>query len=109
MPPIGMVEGKKPQIERMFDAIAPRYDLLNRVLSAGIDQKWRKKVIRLVLEKQPSSVLDVATGTADLAIMGAQNGIPKTIGVDISEEMLTVGRRKISSKGFRGSKLRKSR
>ena len=100
MPPIGMVEGKKPQIERMFDAIAPRYDLLNRVLSAGIDQKWRKKVIRLVLEKQPSSVLDVATGTADLAIMGAQNGIPKTIGVDISEEMLTVGRRKISSKGL---------
>ena len=98
MPPIGSVDGKKPQIERMFDAIAPRYDLLNRVLSAGIDQKWRKKVIRLIQEVQPLRVLDVATGTADLAIMGARNGIPNTVGVDISEEMLSVGRKKIVAK-----------
>ena len=90
MPPIGTVEGKKPQIEQMFDSIAPRYDLLNRVLSAGIDQKWRKKVIRLILEKSPQRVLDVATGTADLAIMAANSGVPNTVGVDISEEMLAV-------------------
>ncbi len=100
MPPIGMVEGKKPQIERMFDAIAPRYDLLNRVLSAGIDQKWRKKVIRLVLDAKPLHVLDVATGTGDLAIMAAQHGISSIIGVDIAEEMLAVGRRKVKSKGL---------
>ena len=100
MPPIGTVEGKKPQIEQMFDSIAPRYDLLNRVLSAGIDQKWRKKVIRLILEKSPQRVLDVATGTADLAIMAANSGVPNTVGVDISEEMLAVGRKKVVSKGL---------
>ncbi|NQV73200.1 bifunctional demethylmenaquinone methyltransferase/2-methoxy-6-polyprenyl-1,4-benzoquinol methylase UbiE [bacterium] len=100
MPPIGTVEGKKPQIERMFDSIAPRYDLLNRVLSAGIDQKWRKKVIRLILEKSPQRVLDVATGTADLAIMAANSGVPNTVGVDISEEMLAVGKRKVVAKGL---------
>ena len=100
MPPIGTVEGKKPQIEKMFDSIAPRYDLLNRVLSAGIDQKWRKKVIRLILEKSPQRVLDVATGTADLAIMAAHSGVPQTVGVDISEEMLAVGKRKVVAKGL---------
>ena len=100
MPPIGTVEGKKPQIEQMFDSIAPRYDLLNLVLSAGIDQKWRKKVIRLILEKSPQRVLDVATGTADLAIMAANSGVPNTVGVDISEEMLAVGRKKVVSKGL---------
>lgn len=84
----------------MFDAIAPKYDLLNRVLSGGIDQKWRKKVIRLIMETNPDRVLDVATGTADLAIMAARNGAPKTVGVDISEEMLAVGRKKIDAKGL---------
>jgi len=98
MPPIGMVEGKKPEIERMFDAIAPKYDLLNRVLSGGIDQVWRKKVVKLVLEKTPLQVLDVATGTADLALMAAQSGIPNVVGVDISEEMLAVGRKKVIAK-----------
>lgn len=102
MPPIGMVEGKKPEIERMFDAIAPKYDLLNRVLSGGIDQSWRRKVVKLVLEKKPLNVLDVATGTGDLAIMAAQTGVSNVVGVDISEEMLVFGRKKVVSKDLSG-------
>ncbi len=84
----------------MFDAIAPRYDLLNRVLSGGIDQTWRKKVIRKILTGSPGHVLDVATGTGDLAIMAAGMGIPKVVGVDISEEMLHVGQQKIDAKSL---------
>lgn len=95
VPPIGIVEGKKPHIERMFDSIAPRYDLLNRVLSGGIDQQWRRRVIREVLENNPDRVLDIATGTADLALQAAKQGVERVVGVDISEEMLEVGRGKV--------------
>ena len=95
IPPIGIVEGKKPHIERMFDSIAPRYDLLNRILSGGIDQRWRRIVMKEILEVGPGRVLDVATGTADLALMAARMGVPKVVGVDISNEMLEVGRRKV--------------
>ncbi|MDA0378443.1 MAG: bifunctional demethylmenaquinone methyltransferase/2-methoxy-6-polyprenyl-1,4-benzoquinol methylase UbiE [Bacteroidetes bacterium] len=95
VPPIGIVEGKKPHIERMFDSIAPRYDLLNRVLSGGIDQRWRRRVIGEVLEHDPERVLDIATGTADLAIQAARQGVDRVVGVDISEEMLEVGRGKV--------------
>lgn len=100
VPPVGMVEGKKPAIRDMFNAIAPRYDLLNRVLSGGIDQSWRRKVIRRLMETEPDSVLDVATGTADLAIMAARKGVAENIGVDISEDMLDVGRRKVTGAGL---------
>lgn len=95
IPPIGIVEGKKPHIERMFDSIAPRYDLLNRILSGGVDQQWRRKVMKHVLAGNPQRLLDVATGTADLALMAARKGVPKVIGVDISNEMLEVGRGKV--------------
>lgn len=95
IPPIGIVEGKKPHIERMFDSIAPRYDMLNRILSGGIDQQWRRIVMREVLEVNPDRMLDVATGTADLALMAARKGVPKVVGVDISNEMLEVGRHKV--------------
>jgi demethylmenaquinone methyltransferase/2-methoxy-6-polyprenyl-1,4-benzoquinol methylase len=97
-----MVDGKKPAVRAMFNAIAPRYDLLNRILSGGIDQSWRRKVIRTLMEAAPASVLDVATGTADLAIMAARNGVAENIGVDISEDMLEVGRRKVSRAGLDG-------
>ncbi len=100
VPPVGMVDGKKPAVRAMFNAIAPRYDLLNRVLSGGIDQSWRRKVIRRLMESTPESVLDVATGTADLAIMAARNGVAENIGVDISEDMLEVGRRKVTRAGL---------
>lgn len=95
IPPIGIVEGKKPHIERMFDSIAPRYDLLNRILSGGVDQQWRRIVMKEILAVEPERVLDVATGTADLALMAARKGVPKVVGVDISNEMLEVGRRKV--------------
>ena len=99
-PPIGMVEGKKSEVRRMFDAIAPRYDLLNRVLSGGIDQKWRRKLIRNLAQMRPERVLDVATGTGDLAIMAAEAGIPSVVGVDIAEEMLAVGQQKVKDRGL---------
>ncbi|MEZ4699625.1 MAG: bifunctional demethylmenaquinone methyltransferase/2-methoxy-6-polyprenyl-1,4-benzoquinol methylase UbiE [Rhodothermales bacterium] len=98
-PPVGEVEGKKQHVEAMFDAIAPRYDLLNRVLSAGIDQRWRKKAVAWLGEHQPRRILDVATGTADLAIEARAIGPEKIVGVDISEQMLHIGRQKIAQLG----------
>ena len=98
-PPVGEVEGKKEQVEAMFDAIAPRYDLLNRVLSFGIDQRWRRKAVAMLKAEQPERILDVATGTADLAIEALRVNPQKVIGVDISEEMLSRGREKIAQIG----------
>lgn len=98
-PPIGEAEGKKQQVEAMFDAIAPRYDLLNRVLSMGIDQRWRSQAIQLLEEIEPRRILDVATGTADLAIKALKLNPEKVVGVDISEEMLRFGRQKVEEIG----------
>ncbi len=99
-PPIGEVEGKKEQVEAMFDAIAPRYDLLNRVLSLGIDQRWRRKAVAMLGVEQPERILDVATGTADLALEAMRLDPKKVVGVDISEEMLRRGREKIERLGL---------
>lgn len=80
----------------MFDALADRYDLMNRMLSCGIDVKWRKKAIEQLKTDQPQQVLDVATGTADMAIIAWQQLRPeKVIGIDISEQMLEIGRKKV--------------
>ena len=90
---------KKEQVERMFDSISPKYDLLNRLFSLGIDQGWRRKVVRLVGQEPVKHLLDVATGTADLAIMAA----PKTervTGIDISQGMLAHGRVKVQKQGL---------
>ena len=91
---------KKDFVRDMFDAIAPRYDLLNRILSAGIDQRWRKRAIRLLSKDKPSKILDVATGTADMAIIAATLGPTEIVGVDIAKEMIEVGRYKIRKKGL---------
>jgi demethylmenaquinone methyltransferase / 2-methoxy-6-polyprenyl-1,4-benzoquinol methylase len=91
---------KREQISEMFDSISPKYDLLNRVLSMGIDKGWRKEVIRLLKKTNPQKVLDVATGTADLAIASARAGVPIVIGVDISEGMLSFGRGKVAKLGL---------
>ncbi|MGB8704507.1 MAG: bifunctional demethylmenaquinone methyltransferase/2-methoxy-6-polyprenyl-1,4-benzoquinol methylase UbiE [Gillisia sp.] len=91
---------KKEQVEKMFDTISEKYDGLNRVISFGVDVKWRKKVIRLVAQTEPSSVLDIATGTGDLAISIAQTNAKEIIGLDISEGMLAVGRKKIAAKNL---------
>jgi demethylmenaquinone methyltransferase/2-methoxy-6-polyprenyl-1,4-benzoquinol methylase len=100
-PPIGEAEGKAEAVEDMFDAVAPRYDFLNRVLSAGIDRYWRSRAVRMLSDEQPRRVLDVATGTADLAIKIERTLHPrKTIGIDLSTEMLDRGRAKIEQKGL---------
>lgn len=89
-------EGKKEQVARMFNNISHRYDLLNRILSLGIDIRWRKQAVKILKSHQPEYVLDVATGTADFAIAALQAGPKKITGVDISEQMLAVGREKLA-------------
>jgi demethylmenaquinone methyltransferase/2-methoxy-6-polyprenyl-1,4-benzoquinol methylase len=90
--------GKKEQVAQMFDNISGNYDDLNRVISFGIDVKWRKKVLQLVADKKPQTVLDIATGTGDLAILMANTTAAKIIGLDISEGMLEVGKKKVVQK-----------
>jgi len=92
--------GKKEQVAQMFDTISGNYDGLNRVISFGIDVKWRKKVLQLVSDKNPKTVLDIATGTGDLAILMTNTTAEKIIGLDISAGMLEVGRNKIKSKNL---------
>jgi demethylmenaquinone methyltransferase/2-methoxy-6-polyprenyl-1,4-benzoquinol methylase len=99
--PYASEEGKKAQVERMFDRIAPRYDLLNRLLSLGVDVWWRKRALSRLQGKQVRKLLDVATGTADVAIMAATMLKPeKIIGIDIANQMLDFGRVKIKNEGL---------
>lgn len=89
---------KKEQVAHMFNNIAPRYDFLNRFLSAGIDISWRKKALSLLKKDPPKKILDIATGTADVAILASKILTPeKIIGIDISEGMLELGRQKIAN------------
>ncbi|WP_116796985.1 bifunctional demethylmenaquinone methyltransferase/2-methoxy-6-polyprenyl-1,4-benzoquinol methylase UbiE [Flavobacterium sp. 103] len=89
---------KKEQVAKMFDTISGNYDNLNRVISFGIDVKWRKKVLKLVAETNPENVLDIATGTGDLAILMAQTKAKKIVGLDISAGMLEIGQSKIEER-----------
>jgi len=99
--PYEEVGSKKKQVTKMFDNIAPYYDFLNRFLSLGIDTIWRKKMINTLKEDNPKHILDVATGTADVAIeMSKRLDAEKIIGLDISPEMLEVGKKKISKKSL---------
>jgi len=99
--PYGSGSGKKAEVERMFDKIAPKYDLLNRVLSLGIDVSWRKKALGYLKPEQPKELLDVATGTADVAILAAKMLNPnKIVGIDIANVMLDLGRVKIKNEGL---------
>ncbi|AYZ11384.1 bifunctional demethylmenaquinone methyltransferase/2-methoxy-6-polyprenyl-1,4-benzoquinol methylase UbiE [Chryseobacterium arthrosphaerae] len=82
---------KKSQVEDMFDNIAPKYDLLNHVLSMKIDVLWRNKLVRWMKNDQPQEVLDVATGTGDLAITIEKGTGSKVVGLDLSQQMLNVG------------------
>lgn len=90
--------GKKEQVTQMFDTISTNYDGLNRVISFGIDIKWRKRVVNILKKKNPSSILDIATGTGDLAINLVETGASKIVGLDISPGMLSVGKKKIAQK-----------
>ncbi len=91
---------KKEQVAQMFDTISGNYDNLNRVISFGIDVKWRKKVLKMVGKSNPKTILDIATGTGDLAILMAQTKAEKIIGLDISAGMLEVGVQKIAAKNL---------
>jgi demethylmenaquinone methyltransferase/2-methoxy-6-polyprenyl-1,4-benzoquinol methylase len=89
------ITSKKEQVARMFNNISKRYDLLNHLLSLGIDRGWRNKAIRLLKPLQPRIILDVATGTGDFAIQAMDLSPEKIIGIDISTGMLEVGKRKL--------------
>jgi demethylmenaquinone methyltransferase / 2-methoxy-6-polyprenyl-1,4-benzoquinol methylase len=96
---------KKQQVSEMFDGIAARYDFMNRFLSAGTDISWRRKAIRQFKKDQPKTILDVATGTGDMAIMAAKMLRPERIvGIDISEKMLEVGIKKVEKEQL-GTKI----
>lgn len=99
--PYGTDATKREQVEHMFDAISPKYDLLNRVLSLGVDQTWRRKTIKAIAAEPVDLLLDVATGTADMAIMAARrNAARKIVGADISAGMLAVGQKKLKDAGL---------
>lgn len=89
---------KKGQVTKMFDTISGNYDGMNRIISFGIDIKWRKRVVAIIGSKNPKNILDIATGTGDLAINLVKTGAEEIIGLDISPGMLEVGRRKIARK-----------
>lgn len=94
-------DSKKLQVAAMFNNIARRYDLLNRVLSFGIDIYWRKKALGLLQPYKPSSILDVATGTCDLAIDAVKYLKPqKVVGIDIADQMLSLGAQKLKAKNL---------
>jgi demethylmenaquinone methyltransferase/2-methoxy-6-polyprenyl-1,4-benzoquinol methylase len=98
-------KSKKEQVAEMFNRIADRYDFMNRFLSARTDIGWRKKALRLLKKDSPKTILDVATGTGDMAIMACKMLKPeKIVGIDISVQMLEVGKKKIEKEGF-GDKI----
>jgi demethylmenaquinone methyltransferase/2-methoxy-6-polyprenyl-1,4-benzoquinol methylase len=94
---------KGVQIKKMFDAIAGRYDVLNHTLSFGMDYYWRKKGILTLKDIRPKKILDIATGTGDLALLGYRLLQPEHItGIDLSEKMIQIGREKVSEAGLSG-------
>ncbi|MDD6019438.1 MAG: bifunctional demethylmenaquinone methyltransferase/2-methoxy-6-polyprenyl-1,4-benzoquinol methylase UbiE [bacterium] len=95
--PYNDVESKTGQVRQMFDSIAPAYDFMNRCMTMGIDKWWRRRAVRLVAKHRPQRLLDVATGTGDLAIQLCRTIKPQQIvGIDLSTGMLEIGRRKVA-------------
>ncbi len=99
-PDSSLQTSKRDQVEDMFNSIAHKYDFLNRFLSMGIDKGWRKKAISYLKPLQPKHILDVATGTGDLAMEAMKLNPDKITGIDIAEQMLVYGREKIAAKGW---------
>lgn len=93
-------EGKREKVENMFDSIAGSYDFLNHFLSFGIDYIWRNKALKIIKSVNPESILDIATGTGDLAILSSKAKPQRIVGIDISQNMLNVGIEKIKKKGL---------
>lgn len=101
--PAQLDNGKKAVIESMFDSIAWRYDFLNHFLSLNIDRLWRRRAIKIISRSYKSpDILDVATGTGDLAIAAMKLNPAKITGIDISRKMLEIGKEKVERKGFAG-------
>ncbi|WP_298630812.1 bifunctional demethylmenaquinone methyltransferase/2-methoxy-6-polyprenyl-1,4-benzoquinol methylase UbiE [uncultured Thermus sp.] len=94
-------EEKAKRVRRMFSEIAPRYDLLNRLLSFGADLRWRRRAVALALEKGPRRILDLATGTGDLALMLKRRApLAEVVGADFAPPMLELARRKAQAQGL---------
>jgi demethylmenaquinone methyltransferase/2-methoxy-6-polyprenyl-1,4-benzoquinol methylase len=93
-------KGKKEQVAQMFDTISGNYDGLNKIISLGTDATWKKKILQRVKLLHPTSILDIATGTGDLAILFAETTATEIIGLDISQGMLDMGKKKISDKNL---------
>jgi demethylmenaquinone methyltransferase / 2-methoxy-6-polyprenyl-1,4-benzoquinol methylase len=91
---------KKQEVAEMFDNISERYDFLNHFLSMGIDKIWRKKAIRILRKYNPKIILDIATGTGDFAITSMRLKPTKVIGLDLSNGMIEVGKKKVKKKGL---------
>ena len=92
---------KTEQVQEMFDSIAPAYDFMNRAMTFGIDKLWRAKAVKMIGRQSPKAILDVATGTGDLAIKLAKTlNIEKVTGIDLSEGMINVGRKKVIDAGL---------
>jgi demethylmenaquinone methyltransferase/2-methoxy-6-polyprenyl-1,4-benzoquinol methylase len=101
MKPYNSKKSKKEEVQQMFDNIAPTYDKLNHLFSLSIDKMWRRRVVRLVRRLRPQRILDLATGTGDLAIaMAKRIGKANIMGVDLSENMLAVAAEKIRRQGL---------
>ena len=99
---------KKEQVAKMFNNIAPKYDLLNHTLSMGIDILWRKKAVKILKKLQPKKVLDIACGTGDFAIEDLKSGATEVIGLDISKGMVDVGKKFtdiLEKVGFKSTKI----
>lgn len=92
--------GKKQQVEQMFDTISGNYDNLNRMISLGTDQGWRRNVLKMVSATNPESILDIATGTGDLAILLSKSNANRIVGLDLSAGMLEVGKEKVKALGL---------
>lgn len=99
--PYGDERAKHEQVQEMFDSIAPAYDFMNRAMTMGIDKIWRRRAVKMIESRRPARLLDVATGTGDLAIKLART-MPecRVTGIDLSEGMLSVGREKVASAGL---------
>ena len=91
-------QSKKEQVAQMFDNISGNYDGLNKIISLGTDASWKKKILQMVQLQHPTNILDIATGTGDLAILFAETSAKEIIGLDISQGMLDIGKKKIEAK-----------
>ena len=96
------VESKREQIEKMFNSIAGNYDFLNRIITWGMDKRWRNNVLKLIAEMHPDTILDIATGTADMAILLSKTRAKYILAIDISQQMLAIAVEKIQRLNLQG-------